>query len=216
MVARRTHLNAQTWFKTMSDFVTLRSHLMGSLNDLVESAGLGTVGRCSVVCELVHTGLDFGLFRDSAHPLNVSLDVGLQSGGGGAKFIRVTKLTQDAVKVSLHDGNQTVVHFTNAKDGLTEVDRSLDSLAELICSKLDERSGQSCKTYLTSLLSRAVRESHGLLVAVVKKNLPAFLKDCVELQVPIDLAAEVYSVRRDSSTVPQLHALEDLILGMRP
>src|SRR5215213_3907871 len=173
----------------MSESITLRSHFMGSLTYLVESASLGAIGKCSVICELVSLfvdyreegtslfldvfvtndleqlitlipqssylrlgsctldekgvvsavkkaaplvrgswkmylspngeDLDFGVFRDSGHPLNVSVDFGLQSGEvGDAKFIRVSKLSQDAVKVSTHNRKQEVIHFSNAKKAL--------------------------------------------------------------------------------------------------
>lgn len=269
----------------MTGSVTLRSHLMGSLTDLVEAASLGTTGKCSVICELVSLfvdyreegtslfldvfvtndldqlislipqstylrlgcctldeegvvsavkktaplvrgswkmylspsadGLDFGVFRDSGHPLNVSLDFGVQSGEvGDAKFIRVTKLTQDAVRVSAHNGNQVVIHFSNAKEGLEEVEYSLDALAELICSSIEGTLSHSSKTYITALLNKAVRESHGVLIAVVKKRVPSFLKDSIVLDPPLDIGSAVESVLRDAGTIPELQALESLILGM--
>ena len=43
----------------MSDSVTLRSHLTGALNDIVESADLGAIGKCSVVCEMVSLFADY-------------------------------------------------------------------------------------------------------------------------------------------------------------
>ena len=184
----------------MSESITLRSHLTGALNDLVESANLGTLGKCSVICELVSlfvdyqeegaslfldafltdnlenltamipdsghlklgevkcdeagirnavkkaaplvrgcwkmyfaprsTNLEFGLFRDSAHPLNVPIDLALQTGGAGtAKFIRVTRLAQDSVRVSTNGGKQTIVHFTNERDGVADAGEWV-SLAE--------------------------------------------------------------------------------------
>lgn len=269
----------------MSDSVTLRAYLMGSLTDLVESAELGAIGKTSVISELVSlfvdykeegaslfldvfvtddlpqllamipesnhlrlgsctpdehgvvsavkkaaplvrgswkmylspnkAELDFGVFRDSGHPLNVSVGFGLQSGGvGEARFIRVMKLTRDAVLVSTHDGKQTVVHFSNAKQGVEQVERTLDSLAELICSDIEGKLGQSSKTYLAALLHKAVQDSHGLLIAVVKKKIPAFLSDSVELDPPLDLRFSVEGVLKDASAMPVLYALEGLVLGM--
>ena len=270
----------------MSESITLRSHLTGSLNDLVESANLGSLGKCSIVCELVclfadyeeegallfldvfltnnlktltetipqstclklgtttcdESGvkiavkktaplvrgcwkmflaadgeeLEFGLFRDSGHPLNIPLDVALLSGGtGDAKFIRITKLARDTVRTVTHAGKASVVHFTNSKKTHSESGESVIELCELICSDLEEKLGQSCKTYLESLLSTAVRESHGSLIAVVKKpKVPAFLSDCTKLSPPIKLSEAVEAVRRDSNSIPQLHALESIVCGM--
>jgi hypothetical protein len=160
--------------------------------------------------------LEFGLFRDSGHPLNVPIDLMLLEGGvGHAKFIRITKLAQDAVRVSTHDGNKVVVNFTNAKDGLADDVALVGKLAEFICVGLDEKIAQTCETYLTSLLSKAIRESHGCLIAVISsKKIPGFLKDCIVLDPRIDLSESVEAVRSDSAAITQLQALESLICGM--
>lgn len=270
----------------MPESVTLRSHLLGALNDLVESASLGKLGKCSMVCELVslvvdyheegtslfldvfltesiealtapipqsarlrlgseqcndagirkavktaaplvrgcwtmymspeNDGLDFGLFRDSGHPLNVPFDLTLTPEGGvNAKFIRITRLAQDAVRVSTHEGKYIVVHFTNAREGVAGASESLGALCDIICSGLDAKLGQTCKTYLTALLSKALRESHGSLVAVAgTTKVPTFLSDCTKLVPPIDLAEVVDAARRDANAIPQLHAMEDIVCGM--
>lgn len=270
----------------MIESITLRAHLTGSLNDLVESANLGALGKCSIISELVclfadyeeegavlfldafltdnletltatipqstclrlgattcdelgvkravmraaplvrgcwkmflavnGEKLEFGLFRDSGHPLNVPLDVALQSGGtGDAKFIRITKLARDTVRAATHDGKASVIHFTNSKETTSEGTGSVEQLCSLICSGLEEKLGQSCKTYLESLLSTAVRESHGSLIAVVQRpKVPAFLSDCTNLKPSLSFSEAVESVRRDPNSIPQLHALESVVCGM--
>lgn len=270
----------------MPEFVTLRTHLLGALNDLVESAALGDLAKVSMVCELVSLlvdyheegasmfldvfltesiegltapipqsaflrlgstqysdagirkalkktaplvrgcwtmymapgaeGLDFGLFRDSGHPLNVPFDLALTSEeGSNARFIRVTRLAQDSVRVSTHEGRQVVVHFTNAREGVIEAGESLSSLCAAICSALDPKRAQTCETYLETLLSRALRESHGSLVAVVgTTKVPAFLNDCTVLQPFVNLAEAVDAARRDANAIPQLRAIEDIVCGM--
>jgi len=270
----------------MPESVTLRTHLVGALNDLVESASLGELGKCSVVCELVslvvdyheegtslfldvfltesvealtapipqsarlrlgsaqcddagirkavktaaplvrgcwtmymspeNDGLHFGLFRDSGHPLNVPFDLTLTAEGGvNTKFIRITRLAQDAVRVSTHEGKQVVVHFTNALEGVASAGESLSSLCEIICSGLDDKHAQTCKTYLAALLSKALRESHGSLIAVVgTSRIPAFLGDCTKFKPPINLAEAVDAARRDGNAIPQLHAMEEIVCGM--
>lgn len=266
--------------------ITLRSHLTGSLNDLVEAANLGALGKCSLICELVclfadyeeegaalfldvfvtddlgsltatipssaclrlgtttcdeagvktavkkaaplvrgcwkmflttSSGkLEFGLFRDSGHPLNVPLDVALSPGGtGGAKFIRVTKLARDAVRATTHDGRASIVHFTNSKAAGPEDEGSIAELAGLICSGLDGKAAQSCKTYIASLLSTALRQSHGALIAVVaNRKVPASLSDCTKLDPPIKFGEAVALVLREPSAIPQLLALESVVCGM--
>lgn len=270
----------------MSESITLRSHLTGKLNDLVESADLGALGKCSLVCELVclfadykeegaslyidafltnnlaaltatipqSTSLklgttscdevgvkkavkraaplvrgcwkmfvalngdkvEFGLFRDSAHPLNVPVDVALKGGGSGdAKFIRLTRLAGDTVSVATHAGKSAFIHFTNSKETSSGMADSLGDLAALLCSKLEGKLAQTSKTYIESLLSMAVRESHGSLIAVVEKpRVPAFLSDCTPLAPIISISEAVDAVLRDPSAIPQLHALESVVCGM--
>ncbi|MFO1519650.1 MAG: hypothetical protein U1F57_08335 [bacterium] len=270
----------------MPNFVTLRKHLHKSLDNLVKSASLGKLGKCSITCELVSLfadyqeegtslyldayltndlkeltrlipqsdrlplgmiqcnetairgaikkiaplargcwriyfskiskGLEFGLFRDSGHPLNVSIDLALHTGGvGDAKYIRVTRLTQDSVRVSIHNGDETVVHFTNAKKVIVTSTQAIVSLAEIICSEIDNKTAQSCKTYLTSLLLKALREAKGSLIAVSNlSKVPAFLNDCTNINPPINLSNVVNAVLREPSAIPHLYALENVICGM--
>lgn len=271
----------------MSDSITLRPHLHGSLTDLVESVNLGALGKCSIVCELVSLfadyeeegaslfldafltdelqklistipqstclplgtttcdedgvkravkksaplvrgcwklylaandlKLDFGLFRDSGHPLNVPIGLALKSGGEeGAKFLRITKIAQDIVRTSTHEGKEITIHFTNSKLAATDAESSLTSLCDIICSDLEEKLSQSCKTYLVSLISTAVRGSHGALIAVVSKpRIPSFLtEDSTEVAPPINVSEAVESVRRDANAIPQLQALENIVCGM--
>jgi hypothetical protein len=281
------HLEAQFYLQsTMSDSITLRPHLHGSLNDLVESANLGALGKCSIVCELVSLfadyeeegaslfldafltdelqklvstipqstclplgtttcdedgvkravkksaplvrgcwklylaangqELDFGLFRDSGHPLNVPIGLALNSGGAeGARFVRITKIAQDIVRTSTHEGKEITIHFTNAKIAAMDAESSLASLCDLICSGLDEKLSQSCKTYLGSLMAAAVRGSHGALIAVVSKpGIPSFLTDSTKMSPAISLSDAVELVRRDASAIPQLQAIENIVCGM--
>ena len=270
----------------MSESITLRSHLTGALNDLVESANLGVIGKCSVICELVSlfvdyqeegaslfldvfvtddlrnltamipdsgqlklgevkcdeagirravkkaaplvrgcwkmyltphcSGLEFGLFRDSAHPLNVPIDLALQvEAPGTSKFIRVTRLAQDSVRVSTNSSRQIIVHFTNERDGVADANQSLGELCKVACSGLTGNPAQTVETYLTSLLSFALRAGHGALVAVVaSRKIPKFLNDCTALEPPLSLSSAVEAVRNNVNALPQLQALESLVLGM--
>ena len=270
----------------MASSITLRSYLTGSLNDLVESANLGALGKCSLVCELVslfadyeeegaalfldvfltddvrgltaaipasaclqlgvttcdETGIrtavkkaaplvrgcwkmfitlngdeiEFGLFRDSGHPLNVPLDVALVPGSaGGTKYIRVTKLAREAVRASTHDGSAAVVHFTNSKTTGAGDTGELAELCGLICSGLSGNLAGSCKTYLESLLSSALRAAHGALIAVVSKSkVPAFLADCTATKPQISVSEAVDAVLKDAAAIPQLSALESIVSGM--
>jgi hypothetical protein len=270
----------------MSDAVTLRPHLVASLNDLVESANLGARVKCTIVCELValfadyqeegsslyldafltenlpsllstipqsiclplgttafdadgvkravkksaplvrgcwklylsDTGqeLGFGLFRDSGHPLNLPIGNALVSGEAGApKFIRITKVAQDIVRVSTHEAKEVRIHFTNARLAPASAENTLTALCELVCSDLDKKLAQSCGTYLESLISAAVRNSHGALIAVASRSrIPKFLADSTSLQPPLDISEAVEAVRRDANNIPQLQALEAVVCGM--
>ena len=271
----------------MDRCVTLRSYLMGNLNDLVESVSLGDLGKSSLVCEVVSlfvdyqeegaslfldafftdgidkltalipqstclkigsvpcnesgirkavkktaplvrgswkmyfapcpAGLDFGLFRDSGNPLNVPIDLMLQDGGAGdAKFIRITRLDRDSVRVSAHDGKYIIVNFTNERDELSDSGHSLQTLCEVVCSGIVGNVAQTCKTYLSSILTKAIRESHGSLIAVVgtSKNIPKFLNDCTLIDPPLDLVDVVESSLGDASMIPELYANESIVLGM--
>ena len=270
-------------------FVTLRSLLSGSLNDLVESSNLGDTGRCSLVCEIVSlfadykeegtplfldafvtdnlttllkpipqsqylrlgtagctedgikkavkataplvrdcwkmyicpdgSNMEYGVFRDSGHPFNVPIDLGLLPSGEAVentKFLRIQRFTRDSVLVSNHLGRRAVIDFTNARPGGNDYGKFVTDLSAKICSDLKPPGiSQSCGTYVASLISKAIRQSHGALIAVAKsRNIPAFLKDCTSLGQPISILKAVEDVRRDPATLSQLHALEALVCGM--
>jgi hypothetical protein len=119
------------------------------------------------------------------------------------------------VRVSTNSGEQVIVHFTNERDGVADAGESLDALCKVICSGLVGKPAQTTETYLASLLSSALRASHGALLAVVSsQKIPKFLKDCTALQPPISLSAAVEAVRNSSNAIPQLQALENLVFGM--
>jgi hypothetical protein len=160
--------------------------------------------------------LMFGLFRDSGHPLNVPINVAIQSGGvGSTPFLRITKTAQDSVKVASHDGKEVLLSFTNAKAAAADAGETLELLSKQICSGLEDKSAQHCTTYLNSLLSTAIRESHGALVAVVSsKRLPASLKDCTRWDPPLDVGGAVTLARNDPTTLPQLNALGSIVCGI--
>jgi hypothetical protein len=270
----------------MGESITLRTYLTGALNDLVESAELGALGKCSMVCEIVSLiadykeegsslfldvfvvnnlsaltdllpqstylrigtvsfdeagvksalkkvaplvrgswrmyfsgnggDLEFGLFRDSGHPLSVPIDIMLKPGEvGDARYIRITKLTRDVVKLSTQKGKDCVLNFTNAKASVADISGSIKDLAEIICDKVDSKIADTCKTYTTSLLTKMFRESHGCLIGVVKSSkLPSFLSDCTVINPPIDLCGAVDAVLRDAAAIVFLQALENLIVGI--
>jgi hypothetical protein len=53
------------------------------------------------------------------------------------------------------------------------------------------------------------------LIAVVKgRTVPAWLKDCVVLEPPLDICTEVVAVKDDAKAIPDLDALSDLVCGM--
>lgn len=269
----------------MSEPITLRSHLTGALNDLVESARLGALGRCSIVCEIVSLiadykeegsslfldvfmlnslkaltdllpqstslrigmtsfdevgvrsalkivaplvrgswrmyisgnggDLEYGLFRDSGHPLNVPLDLMLKPGEvGDARYIRVTKLSRDAVRVSTQQEDR-IVDFTNAKNTMTDISEVIRTLADIVSADVDANLAATVKTYIISLLTKVLRESHGCLICIVKSNkIPSILRDCTALDPPLDLAQAIEAVRRDSGAIAALQALEHLASGI--
>jgi hypothetical protein len=123
-------------------------------------------------------------------------------------------MTRDAVRVSTQDGNDCVLNFTNAKAGGVDFE-SIQNLAEIISANVDPNLIETTRTYLTTLLTKVLRESHGCLVGVVKtRKIPALLKDCTVLNPPLDLCASIEAVRRDPSAILSLHAVESLIVGI--
>jgi len=159
--------------------------------------------------------IEFGLFRDSGHPLNVPIDAMLQPGEvGDARYVRVTKLTRDAVRVSTQDGKDCVLNFTNAKAGGIDFE-SIQDLGDVISAKVEPKLVETTKTYITSLLTKVLRESHGSLIGVVRSSkIPAFLSDCTVLDPPLDLSGTIAAVRRDSAEIVSLQALEHLVMGI--
>ncbi len=162
------------------------------------------------------TELEYGLFRDSGHPLNFPFDVTLRPPDvGDAKFIRLTKLSDGVIRVLAHTGLEKILHFTNATASAIDPEKDIADLSKVICSELDPVLSSSCQSYITGLLSRAIRESHGVLIAVARSTtLPKKLKDGVRLLVPLDIAEAVKAVLGDQEEVQLLQTTESVIRGM--
>jgi len=265
--------------------VSLRSHLIGSLNDIVEAANLGQLGKCSIVSELVsqivdyeeegtsllldifltddldkltrtipHSAfitlgkapcdesgikralkctaplvrgcwkmffttrgdeIEFGLFRDSGHPLNVPIHVAMQADvNSDAKFIRITKLAHDTVRTITHTGKSLDIQFSNERRSESGEVRAEISLCEQLCSGLESKLSQSCKTYLESFFGPILKLSVGTVVVVVDKpKVPRFLSDCTRFSPVLSISDAVQAVLKDLQNLPQLHAIESLVHG---
>lgn len=270
----------------MIETITLRSHLSGHLNDISESSGIGVIGKCSIICELVclfsdyreegtplfldaflvddleqflstipqsvsmrlgripisswsesevaravkstaplvrgvwrmyfalHSDhVSFGVFRDSAHPLNVPIDIVL---GGEARYVRLTRLAGNTLRITNAAGASKEIQFNNSLKPGNSADDSTTKLCSSICSGLTDDRSERCLAFTKNLITTALRSSHGAIVAVQKAedSILPFLTDCISLETPISIPEAIMYAVEDSSQLPQLYALQSMICGM--
>lgn len=162
-------------------------------------------------------GLEFGVFRDSGSPLNVSLDTILSDTNNNLKCLRVRKLAQDLVSVSTHSGAEKFLHFTNQKETLADSGKDISKLATIISSGIQDDTRKSrCEEYLKVVLTRAIQGSHGALIAVSQGTaIPNVLRgDCVAMKPSIDIPKQIEITRTSPARIPELYATELLVCGM--
>ena len=195
-----------------------------------------------------NSSIEFGIFRDSGNPIVPPIEAMLINPQIGTSqhnkeknaalklrekafdelhVIRIAKIHHSAVIVSTQDGTSATVLFNYVSPNENSLAQSdIDGLSTAICQVIkdeDQNHYDACITFARSLLGKALRESHGALVAVVNE-IPSCLNDGILIETPIDIGEIIKNIRKNTKSTSldgadleygtDLEYFADLITGM--
>lgn len=164
------------------------------------------------------TEFRFGVFREPASPTSPDIrdTVGTLDNGAG-HLIVVMQLAEKVVELVGASGEHLVVHLSAARDSQPSPLESLERLADAVSADLAPELRESVATFFRNILSGALRRGHGTLVAVVKDDVPAAIGgDAVHLAYPVDVAAAIEALTRESSAenLARVNAYSQFVEGV--
>jgi len=221
--------------------------ICNSISELIQSAGVGEYVPLSSVVRLDTAGptilktaaplckdnwriyversqngetCQFGVFCGSGDPSSLMIDeVVLEGFSEGLPIIRIAQTSTNKVEVRTNAGSVIEFRFNDDADvnqlnGKAEIFELSRSIAKNVESHVELFS-----EFVNRLLTLAIKNSHGTLIAVVPENahdLPGALKDVVLLQTKVNLY-ERFRLHLDEGktaiSVSRLQAAAELISG---
>jgi hypothetical protein len=209
----------------MGEYVLLSAEL--SLDDSVAGAVLkATAPLCRdnwrIYVERLNDGsaCRFGVFCGRTDPTSMTIDeVVLSAFETGFPIVRISQNATNKVEVRTNAGTTIEFRFNDDVD-VNELSgqNEITSLAKMVCrdinTHLDVFPG-----FVERILSSAINNSHGTLIAVVPDNsagLPSIFQDVVALETPIDLLARFNAhvdEGKTAASVSRLQASAELLSG---
>jgi hypothetical protein len=162
----------------------------------------------------------FGVFCGSSDPAALTVDeIVLDGLEVGFPIIRIAQSVTNKVELQTNIGDGIEFRFNDDADvpDLDNKRRILD-LANIVASALAPQ-GSSFSGYVARLLTTAIRESHGTLIAVVSDDtnvLPVALQDAISLDPPLDLYERHRLHHEEGATaasVSRLQVASELVSG---
>lgn len=162
----------------------------------------------------------FGVFCGSSDPSSLSVDEAvLCDFSDGFPIVKIAQSAINKVEVRTNSGSGVEFRFNNDVD-VAELNGQahIEGLAGAISAGLGDQA-EMFSSFVGRLLSSAISNCHGTLIAVVSsdiKALPASLQDAVHLTPPIDLFERVRLHADEGKTaisVSRLQAAAELISG---
>lgn len=205
-------------------------HIPLSANVPLESAGAKILKDAAPLCFghwriFVERSPDgqlcsYGVFCGTSDPSSLTIDeVVLDAYDESFPVIRISQSATNKVEVRSNAGDGIEFRFNNDRD--TEeitVHQHVRQLAEAISSKI-ERHRELFTGYIDRVLSTAIKDCHGTLIAVVPSTgagLPAEFSDIVRLETPFHLYDRFrlhIDEGKSAASVSRLQAASELVSG---
>lgn len=162
----------------------------------------------------------FGVFCGSSDPSSFTVDeVLLEVSDEKFPIIRIAQNVTNKVEVRTSAGSGIEFRFNDDNDVAQLDNRSnILQLASAVAADVSEDS-ESFKNFIERVLSAAIRESHGTLVAVVSGKdgiMPNVLTDGLTLNPPLDLYDRYqlhFKEEKTAVSVSRLQAASELLAG---
>ncbi len=158
--------------------------------------------------------IQFGIFRDMGNKLNTPLEnIVNDIDPEYTSLIHISYSSNDAVRIVNNNGYKAILHLSNSPESAIDVE-AIGNLVSVICKDVIDPQKMACSFYLNHLLPRAFRESHGVLLVVIKgDNIP----ECLNDNISLDLAqcfSEAIEASQKQSIDSSIRAIEDIFFGV--
>jgi hypothetical protein len=205
-------------------------HVPLSGDEQTESAGTKALKAAAPLCndnwriyiERIDGGAScrYGVFCGTRDPSSLTVDeVVLDGFENGFPIIKISQSAKNKVEVRTNAGSGIEFRFNDDMDVYELNSRGrIHALANAAASGVAEQSELFAR-FLERLLSSAIRECHGTLVAVAPASytvLPASLQDAVRFEPPLDLFGRLQlhiDEGKTSESVNRLQAAAELVAG---
>jgi len=165
-------------------------------------------------------GFSYGLIRCGVHNLSLPLsNLLIENGDPQIPALMARQLAENVVEVRGVGGASLLVHFGASRSTHVSPADALKALVACVVVKVDNSLKEQTSAFYERLFSRALKASHGTLVAVQPANrrvIPPALRDGVILRAPIRIVEPVSELleHEDCLANTRLQAAGALILGM--
>jgi hypothetical protein len=162
-------------------------------------------------------GLEYGLVRLPVSPLAVRPEMIL--GDAEPKLVRMVQVTENVVQIRCGQLDLSVHFDASRADGAPSPTAALDRLVAAVTRNVPEPLKQGAREFVFRTFFKAIQESHGALIAVVRADhpVPALFGDCVPLgDHAIDFAARIQELEtgKDIESSAALVSAGQLLRGM--
>lgn len=138
----------------------------------------------------------------------------------GQRAIGVVQLAENVLELRSSGGVARYVYLSGARVDMPPLPATLGELVRTLTRDVEPDALIDVRTFFRRVFVTAMRESHGMLVAVLpaepKSTTGRLFADGLLLDDPIDLVARIRAYRRAPSeeTVSGIQAMSDLLQGM--
>jgi hypothetical protein len=161
----------------------------------------------------------YGVFRGSLNPTSISINETLFSTPlDGIKLVRLFRTATGCVELCNHTGKKHSILLNDKPESDPLPNAYTSELLEIICRDVKTSLHDPIKTYLGKTIDKALANCHGTIIVVTAKSrIPAFLKDGVILQAPLnflDAISAKQETTQDNNAEHRLIASSSLVQGM--
>lgn len=159
---------------------------------------------------------EYGVFIGSSGPISVDLDEVILDGDITTKVVKLNQLAASCVEMKSNASVTVNVFLNHRKENCDAPLKYFDSLVQSITSRVDAKSADPTRSFLSRVLLEALEQSHGCIVAVSSKvKPPTFLKrDGTTFEKSIDFSELIKSLMKDEIKGSILDNKGTLLKGM--
>jgi hypothetical protein len=161
--------------------------------------------------------LDYGLFRGENNPIAVPTDdIILRDTSSEFAIVKISQIVEDCVEVKSNSHGKHCIFLNHKEDTSAAPLASVENLIKVIVRNVPAAMSDPLVSYLSNLLGKAFKLSHGSLVAVTSGNrIPKFLSnDAIVLKNPIQFQDIVRSLQENRNSSDGEVSKAALVEGM--